>query len=121
MAAGTGITGDRTRAGPEQDTPGRRVVPERLRSRHVASDRKQASATMIDQTPSDDGISAMVDIARLSGQNLNPAQHRELDRLLADGLIEKVAPASNARPRNTLSPPKAKKFSMIAASAPMKS
>jgi hypothetical protein len=44
------------RAGPEQDTPGRRVVPERLRLRHVARDRKQASATMIDQTPSDDGI-----------------------------------------------------------------
>jgi hypothetical protein len=40
---------------------------------------------MIDQTPSDDGISAMVD----------PAQHRELDRLLADGLIEKIAVASN--------------------------
>jgi hypothetical protein len=53
---------------------------------------------MIDQTPSDDGISSMVDIARLSGQNLNPAQHRELDRLLADGLIEKVAPASNRAP-----------------------
>jgi hypothetical protein len=29
---------------------------------------------------------------------LNPAQHRELDRLLADGLIEKVAPASNRAP-----------------------
>jgi hypothetical protein len=62
MAAGIGITGDRTRAGPE-DTPGRRDVPERRRLRHVAGDRKQASATMIDQTPSDDGISSMVDIA----------------------------------------------------------
>jgi hypothetical protein len=53
---------------------------------------------MIDQAPGDDGISAMVDIARLSGQNLNPRQHRELDRLLADGLIEKIATASDRAP-----------------------
>jgi len=53
---------------------------------------------MIDRTPSDGGISAMVDIARLSGQNLNPRQHRELDRLLADGLIEKIAAACNRAP-----------------------
>jgi hypothetical protein len=53
---------------------------------------------MIDRTPGDDGISAMVDIARMSGQNLNPEQHRELDRLLADGLIEKIAAASHRAP-----------------------
>lgn len=49
---------------------------------------------MIDRTPSDDGISAMVDIARLSGQNLNPEQRLELDRLIADGLIEATAAAA---------------------------
>jgi hypothetical protein len=43
-------------------------------------------------------ISTMVDIARLSGQNSNPVQHRELDRLLADGVIEKIAAASNRAP-----------------------
>jgi len=29
---------------------------------------------------------------------LNPEQHRELDRLLADGLIEKIAAASDRAP-----------------------
>jgi hypothetical protein len=53
---------------------------------------------MIDRTPNDDGISAMVDIARMSGQNLNPAQRHQLDRLLADGLIEQIAAAGNSEP-----------------------
>jgi hypothetical protein len=92
------IAAERGYAGPEQGTPGRRGVPERLRSRHVANNRKQASATMIDRTPSDHGISAMVDIARLSGQNLNPEQRRQLDRLLADGLIEQIAAGANRAP-----------------------
>jgi hypothetical protein len=38
----------------------------------------------------------MVDIARMSGPNLNPVQHRELDRLPADGLIEKIAAANES-------------------------
>jgi hypothetical protein len=46
---------------------------------------------MIDDTTSDAGISAMVDIAGASGQHLNPGQTAELDGLLAQGLIKKVA------------------------------
>ena len=41
---------------------------------------------MTNHTPSDEGISAMVDILRMSGLNLNPSQRSELD-----GLIEKIA------------------------------
>jgi hypothetical protein len=44
-----------------------------------------------DNTASDAGTSAMVDIAGTSGQHLNPGQTAELDILLAQGLIEKVA------------------------------
>jgi hypothetical protein len=46
--------------------------------------------TTSDNTASDAGISAMVDIAGTSGQHLNPGQTAELDSLLAHGLIEKV-------------------------------
>jgi hypothetical protein len=53
---------------------------------------------MTDQAPGDDGISAMVDIARLSGQNLNPEQRLQLDRLVADGFVEKIAPATSGEP-----------------------
>ena len=49
---------------------------------------------MTDETPGDEGISAMVDIARMSGLDLNPAQRAELDRLVAGGLIEKTAAAA---------------------------
>ena len=53
---------------------------------------------MTDETPGDEGISAMVDIARMSGLDLNPAQRAELDRLVAGGLIEKTAAAGERRP-----------------------
>jgi len=46
---------------------------------------------MTNHTPSDEGISAMVDILRMSGLNLNPSQRSELDGLIARGLIEKIA------------------------------
>jgi hypothetical protein len=47
--------------------------------------------TTSDNAASDAGISAMVDIARTSGRHLNPGQTAELDILLAQGLIERVA------------------------------
>jgi hypothetical protein len=65
---------------------------------------------MINQTPSDDGISAMVDIARMSGQNLNPTQRRQLDRLIADGLIEKTAGAAQGAAANYAVTPKGQKM-----------
>ena len=46
---------------------------------------------MTDETPSDEGISAMVDIARMSGLDLNHEQRSELDRLVTGGWIEKIA------------------------------
>jgi hypothetical protein len=57
-----------------------------------------AEAAMIDDTTSDAGISAMVDIAGTSGQHLNPGQTAELDGLLAQGLIEKVAASGRSEP-----------------------
>ena len=53
---------------------------------------------MTDATPSDEGISAMVDIARMSGLDLNPRQRSELDRLLTSGVIEKIAAAGESGP-----------------------
>jgi hypothetical protein len=53
---------------------------------------------MIDDITSDAGISAMVDIAGASGQHLNPRQTAELDVLLAQGLIAKVASADLSEP-----------------------
>ncbi len=48
--------------------------------------------TTSDNTTSDAGISAMVDIAGTSGQHLTPGQTAELDILLAQGLIEEDCP-----------------------------
>ena len=53
---------------------------------------------MADDTPSDEGISAMVDIARMSGLDLNREQRSELDRLVTSGLIEKTAAAGESGP-----------------------
>jgi predicted transcriptional regulator len=72
--------------------------------------RKRLRAIMIDRTPSDDGISAMVDIARLSGQNLNPEQRRQLDRLIADGLIENKAGAAQGEAAKYAVTPKGQKM-----------
>jgi hypothetical protein len=55
-------------------------------------------AAMIDDTTSDAGISAMVDIAGTSGRHLNPGQRAELDNLLAYGLIEQIASADRGEP-----------------------
>jgi hypothetical protein len=55
-------------------------------------------AVMIGDMPSDEGISAMVDIAGASGKPLNPRQRSELDGLVALGLIKKLAPAGPAEP-----------------------
>jgi hypothetical protein len=76
----------------------------------LLQDRKRVRAIMIDQTPSDDGISAMFDIARLSGQNLNPAQRRQLDRLTADGLIENTVGAARAEAAKYAVTPKGQKM-----------
>ena len=57
---------------------------------------------MIDDTVSDAGISAMVDIAGASGKRLNPSQTAELDSLLAQGLIENIAPAGSELARYAL-------------------
>jgi hypothetical protein len=65
---------------------------------------------MIDQTPSDDGISAMVDIARMSGQNLNPEQRLELDRLIAAGLIEQTAAVARGEATSYAVTPKGQKM-----------
>ena len=53
---------------------------------------------MTDDTPSDGAISAMVDIARMSGLDLNHAQRSELDRLVTCGWIEKIAAAGESGP-----------------------
>ncbi len=54
--------------------------------------------TTRDNTTSDAGISAMVDIAGTSGQHLTPGQTAELDILLAQGLIEKIVPVDHREP-----------------------
>jgi hypothetical protein len=46
---------------------------------------------MTDQDPGNQGISVLVDIARTGGIDLNDGQCRELDRLIADGLIAELA------------------------------
>ncbi len=53
---------------------------------------------MIGDMPSDEGISAMVDIAGTPGKPLNPRQRSELDGLVAQGLIKKLAPADPGEP-----------------------
>jgi hypothetical protein len=55
-------------------------------------------ATMTSDTPSDEAISAMVDIAQMSGLQLTAGQRTELDGLIARGLIEKIAPAGPNQP-----------------------
>jgi hypothetical protein len=46
---------------------------------------------MTDQDPGDTGISALVEIARSSGLDLNDPQRRALDRLISDGLVAELA------------------------------
>ena len=53
---------------------------------------------MTTDTPSDEAISAMVDIAQTSGMQLSAGQRAELDGLIAHGLIEKVAPSGPKQP-----------------------
>jgi hypothetical protein len=53
---------------------------------------------MTDDTPSDEGISAMVDIARMSGLDLNFEQRSALDHLVSCGWIEKIAVAGESGP-----------------------
>jgi hypothetical protein len=53
---------------------------------------------MTNDTPSDEAISAMVDIASMSGLHLNPKQRSALDGLITQGLIEKIAPAGPREP-----------------------
>lgn len=48
---------------------------------------------MSNDRPSDQSISVMVDIARMSGLDLNPAQRLELDHLIAEGLVAKISSA----------------------------
>ena len=65
---------------------------------------------MIGDMPSDEGISAMVDIAGMSGQRLNPRQRSELDSLLAQGLIRKMAAADRSEPAQYALTPKGQKL-----------
>jgi hypothetical protein len=67
-------------------------------------------AAMIDDTTSDTAISAMVDIAGTSGQHLNPSQRAELDSLLAQGLIKKMAAADRSEPAQYALTPKGQKI-----------
>lgn len=48
------------------------------------------------QEISDSGIAVMCDIARASGLDLDADKQAELDRLVADGLVEISAPAQPA-------------------------
>jgi hypothetical protein len=65
---------------------------------------------MIDDTTSDTAISAMVDIAGTSGQHLNPSQRAELDSLLAQGLIKKMAAADRSGAAQYALTPKGQKI-----------
>jgi hypothetical protein len=50
----------------------------------------EGRVAIVAYTPSDDGISAMVDIAGMPGLRLNPGQRSALDGLITQGLIEKA-------------------------------
>jgi hypothetical protein len=65
---------------------------------------------MTAETPNDAAISAMVEVERMSGMDLNPNQRLELDRLVADGLIEKTAPASRDQPTKYALTPRGQKL-----------
>ena len=65
---------------------------------------------MIDDTTSDAGISALVDIAGTSGQHLNPGQTAELDGLLAQGLIKKVTASARSESAHYALTPKGQKL-----------
>ncbi|MGA9090428.1 MAG: hypothetical protein WB420_15115 [Bradyrhizobium sp.] len=65
---------------------------------------------MTDETPGDEGISAMVDIARMSGLDLNHKQRSELDRLVAGGLIEQTAAAGQSGSARYAVTPKGQKL-----------
>jgi hypothetical protein len=78
--------------------------------RNLSGHSERGIATMINQTPSDEGISAMVDIVRTSGQNLNPEQRLPLDRLVADGLIENTAAAKRGEAAKYAVTPKGQKM-----------
>jgi hypothetical protein len=71
---------------------------------------------MTNDTPSDEAISAMVEVARMSGLRLNPSQRSELDGLIAHGLIENIAATGPSGPVKYAVTPKAKKCSTIAGS-----
>lgn len=48
---------------------------------------------MTDTPANDLGISVLVEIARTSGHDLSRDQLQELDRLIAEGLVEKISSA----------------------------
>ena len=64
---------------------------------------------MTNDTPSDEAISAMVEVARMSGLRLNPSQRSELDGLIAHGLIENIAAAGPSGPVKYAVTPKGQK------------
>ncbi len=59
---------------------------------------------MTDDALSQVEISALVDVANMSGRNLNPAQRLSLDRLIAGGLIEQVEPQDRAVAKYAVTP-----------------
>jgi len=64
---------------------------------------------MTNNTPSDEAISAMVEVARMSELRLNPSQRSELDGLIAHGLIENIAAAGPSEPVKYAVTPKGQK------------
>jgi hypothetical protein len=70
----------------------------------------QAEMSVINGMPSDEAISAMVEIARMSGPHLTPGQRSELDGLIAHGLIEKMAPDGGSEPARYAVTPKGQKL-----------
>ena len=53
---------------------------------------------MIGDMPSDEAISAMVEVVRMSGLHLTAGQRSELEGLIAHGLIEKINPDGGSEP-----------------------
>ena len=58
----------------------------------------QAEMSVVSGMPSDEAISAMVEVVRMSGLHLTAGQRSELEGLIAHGLIEKINPDGGSEP-----------------------
>jgi hypothetical protein len=70
----------------------------------------QVEMSVINGMPSDEAISAMVEVARMSGLHLTPGQRSELEGLIAHGLIERIPPAGSCEPARYAVTPKGQKL-----------